>query len=458
MLRFNTILRSSFLLLDLFLLNATCVLSMYLCNLFTGDCSPYFSPEYILLINLIWLLITYKTKYYFTEITFYLLARKTISINLFHFLLVLLCFFLIQKYNTSRLQILIYYGLQVTGILLSRYLFLLFQPKIQPIKYDHRRVILVGNCELSEKAAAYFKRPDSGYDFVGYFGELNLNPSGNKVNPGSVDQCLEYAIANHVDEIYSTVIPSSNELLQELITKADQHFIRVKFIPNFDMFFLRSVSLKVENGLPVISLRKEPLENIENRFVKRIFDLSFSILFFVLFAWWIFPILAILIKLTSKGPVFFVQKRSGRNGEVFLCYKFRSMYLNEDAHEISADQDDERFTPIGRFLRKSNLDELPQFFNVLKGDMSVVGPRPHMLKHTDQYSKIINTFMVRHFLKPGISGWAQVNGYRGDLTGNKMSKRVEYDVWYLENWSFLLDLKIIFKTIWLTAKGDENAY
>jgi Undecaprenyl-phosphate glucose phosphotransferase len=316
----------------------------------------------------------------------------------------------------------------------------------------------VGNCELSEKAAAYFKRPDSGYDFVGYFGELNLNPSGNKVNPGSVDQCLEYAIANHVDEIYSTVIPSSNELLQELITKADQHFIRVKFIPNFDMFFLRAVSLKVENGLPVISLRKEPLENIENRFVKRIFDLSFSILFFVLFAWWIFPILAILIKLTSKGPVFFVQKRSGRNGEVFHCYKFRSMYVNQDAHEKSANQDDERFTPVGRFLRKSNLDELPQFFNVLKGDMSVVGPRPHMLKHTDQYSKIINTFMVRHFLKPGITGWAQVNGYRGDLTGNKMSKRVEFDVWYLENWSFLLDLKIIFKTIWLTAKGDENAY
>jgi lipopolysaccharide/colanic/teichoic acid biosynthesis glycosyltransferase len=134
------------------------------------------------------------------------------------------------------------------------------------------------------------------------------------------------------------------------------------------------------------------------------------------------------------------------------------MYVNQDAHEKSANQDDERFTPVGRFLRKSNLDELPQFFNVLKGDMSVVGPRPHMLKHTDQYSKIINTFMVRHFLKPGITGWAQVNGYRGDLTGNKMSKRVEFDVWYLENWSFLLDLKIIFKTIWLTAKGDENAY
>jgi putative colanic acid biosynthesis UDP-glucose lipid carrier transferase len=134
------------------------------------------------------------------------------------------------------------------------------------------------------------------------------------------------------------------------------------------------------------------------------------------------------------------------------------MYVNGESDHKSADKEDDRFTPIGRFLRKSNLDEFPQFYNVLKGDMSIVGPRPHMLKHTEEYGKIINTFMVRHFLKPGITGWAQVNGYRGDLTGDKMTKRVEHDVWYLENWTFFIDIKIIIKTIFLTFKGDDNAY
>lgn len=458
MLRFNTLLRTSFLVTDLLLLNTTCLLSSYFSYVITGTQYPYMMPENILILNLVWLLLTYHTKFYFTEITFLLLARKTISVNLFHFLLMLGCFFLTQKYNTSRIQIVLYYSLQASGIFISRYLFLLFRPKINPIKYDKRRVILVGNCNLSTKAAEYFKRPDSGYEYIGCYGELNFSGVDQGLHIKSVDRCLEYAIANNINEIYSTVMPTSNEVLQELILKADKHFIRVKFIPNFDLFFLRSVNLKVENGLPVISMRKEPLENMENRLVKRLFDLTLSLLFFILVAWWLFPILAILVKLTSRGPVFFIQRRSGRNGHVFNCYKFRSMYVNGNSDYKSADRNDDRFTPIGRFLRRSNLDELPQFFNVFKGEMSIIGPRPHMLKHTAEYSEIINTFMVRHFLKPGISGWAQVNGFRGDLTGDKMSKRVEYDIWYLENWSFLLDVKIIIHTCLLSIKGDKNAY
>src|ERR1700744_46498 len=195
------------------------------------------------------------------------------------------------------------------------------------------------------------------------------------------------------------------------------------------------------------------------RFFKRSFDILFS-LFIIFFVFsWLYPILAILIKLESKGPVFFVQLRTGRNNMHFKCYKFRSMRVNGDADKKQATLNDHRITRIGAFMRKTSLDEIPQFFNVLIGNMSIVGPRPHMISHTEQYSQLIDKFMVRHFLKPGITGYAQTNGFRGETkTTEDMLKRVEADVWYLENWSFLLDLKIIFLTMWNFVKGDKNAF
>jgi putative colanic acid biosynthesis UDP-glucose lipid carrier transferase len=174
---------------------------------------------------------------------------------------------------------------------------------------------------------------------------------------------------------------------------------------------------------------------------------------------WLIPLLALLVKLESRGPVFFVQHRTGRNNETFRCLKFRSMYVNNDANSKQATRNDRRFTKIGRILRKTNLDEMPQFFNVFMGDMSIVGPRPHMLKHTEEYSAIIQKYMIRHFLKPGITGWAQVNGYRGEITDElHLRKRIEHDIWYMENWSVYLDLRIIFLTVFNTIKGDKNAF
>lgn len=195
------------------------------------------------------------------------------------------------------------------------------------------------------------------------------------------------------------------------------------------------------------------------RFSKRLFDVLFS-LFFILFVFsWLYPILAILIKLESKGPVFFIQTRTGRNNTHFKCYKFRSMRVNTDADKIQATRDDRRITRVGAFMRKTSLDELPQFFNVLIGNMSIVGPRPHMLSHTEEYSQLTEKFKARHILRPGITGWAQIRGLRGEVkTAEAMIKRVDADVWYLKNWSFLLDLKIIFLTFWITLKGDKNAY
>jgi putative colanic acid biosynthesis UDP-glucose lipid carrier transferase len=195
------------------------------------------------------------------------------------------------------------------------------------------------------------------------------------------------------------------------------------------------------------------------RFFKRSFDILFS-LFIILFVFsWLYPILAILIKLESRGPVFFVQLRTGRNDLLFKCYKFRSMQINKDADKQQATLNDHRITRIGCFIRKTSLDELPQFFNVLIGNMSIVGPRPHMVKHTEEYSQLTDKYKIRHTLRPGITGWAQILGLRGEVKSPEaMIKRVDADVWYLKNWSFLLDLKIIFLTFWITLKGDKNAY
>jgi len=211
--------------------------------------------------------------------------------------------------------------------------------------------------------------------------------------------------------------------------------------------------------IPVLMLRKEPREDVSNRFKKRLFDIIVSSLIILFVLSWLVPLLALLIKLESKGPVFFTQARTGKDKKTFLCFKFRSMYVNKQANSRQASKNDNRITRIGRILRKTNLDEFPQFYNVLSGQMSIVGPRPHMLKHTDEYAQMIGKYMVRQFLKPGITGLAQVNGFRGETrTLGQMQKRVEYDLWYMENWSIYLDLKIVFLTAYNMIRGEKNAF
>jgi len=270
---------------------------------------------------------------------------------------------------------------------------------------------------------------------------------------------MKFVRNNKIDEIFCTLPATQAIKVEELMIEADKNLIRFKYVPEYYDFAKRPTYIENFGHIPVISVRPEPLENMLNRFLKRMFDVLFS-LFIILFIFsWLFPILAILIKLGSKGPVFFVQIRSGKDNKPFKCYKFRSMKVNSESNKTQATRGDSRVTKLGVVLRRLSIDELPQFFNVLIGNMSVVGPRPHMISHTRQYSQLIDKFMVRHFLKPGITGYAQVNGLRGETkTTEAMLQRVEADVWYLENWSFLLDLKIIFLTIWNAVKGDENAF
>jgi putative colanic acid biosynthesis UDP-glucose lipid carrier transferase len=424
----------------------------------SGTPFPQFWTQYLLIVNLLWLLLTIRTNFYFTELTFVLLIKKTLSINLIHITLILFCFILIKDNRQTREFIAVQSILQFISIFSSRYIYLRLKEKLSPIKYKNRNVMIFGDCDLSYQIARRFKQHDSGYNFQGFYNTANPINGEQKRKDEKINDCLDYAIKNNINEIYSTVLPESNDVLLEVLNRAELNFVRIKFMPNFESMFSHKVNLKMEHGLPIIILRKEPLESLENIIVKRLFDVAFSVIIFILLLWWIIPILALIIKLTSKGPVFFVQKRSGRYVKVFNCYKLRSMQVNEFANEKSAEKNDYRITSIGKFIRKTNLDELPQFYNVLKGEMSIIGPRPHMVKHTEEYSKVINKYMVRHFLKPGITGWAQVNGYRGDLSGDKMEKRVQHDFWYMENWKFSLDISIVLKTIKLVLKGDDNAY
>ena len=213
------------------------------------------------------------------------------------------------------------------------------------------------------------------------------------------------------------------------------------------------------NSMPVLTLRQEPLGRGLNRAVKRMFDIVFAGVFVVTCFWWIALIVAAITKITMPGPVFFKQKRNGLRGREFYCLKFRSMRVNKDADTVQATADDPRKTKWGDIMRRTNIDELPQFLNVLEGSMSVVGPRPHMVKHTEQYSALIDKYMVRHWVKPGITGWAQVKGSRGETKELwQMEERVKKDVWYVENWSLLLDIRIIYLTIRNMIRGDGQAY
>ena len=212
------------------------------------------------------------------------------------------------------------------------------------------------------------------------------------------------------------------------------------------------------NSVPVLTTRRAPLGVLTNSYAKRIFDIIFSLLVICTVFPFIFPVIALAIRLDSEGPILFKQLRPGKKNKLFECYKFRTMCPNTNT-EMQASKNDMRVTRVGKFLRKTSLDELPQFFNVLFGNMSVVGPRPNLVSHMEEYSKIISDYKIRHFITPGITGYAQVNGLRGEIREpSMMARRIQYDVNYLENWSLILDMKIIALTVWNMVKGDKNAY
>jgi putative colanic acid biosynthesis UDP-glucose lipid carrier transferase len=267
------------------------------------------------------------------------------------------------------------------------------------------------------------------------------------------------ASAKNINELYIVAKPDFISDLNYYFELGDKYCMRLKFVPDFSMISKVHFSTSNLHNFHVIKPRNEPLQNAYNRLSKRIFDLVFSTVVIVFVLSWLYPVLAILIKKQSRGPVLFKQLRTGKKNEAFWCYKFRSMTVNAQSDSVQAQKEDIRVTPIGKFIRRTSLDEMPQFFNVLLGSMSVVGPRPHMLQHTTDYNDLITNFMVRHFVKPGITGLAQVTGLRGETKEvSDMKRRVNTDIDYVQHWSLIKDIKICFLTIIVTIKGDEKAF
>jgi putative colanic acid biosysnthesis UDP-glucose lipid carrier transferase len=323
-------------------------------------------------------------------------------------------------------------------------------------------LIIVGDGPAAEEIFQYCEdQTVRGYRFCGIFNDSPLHGALGNRQIGDVEAAKSYAIQNRIDIVYCALPGTRRAEITDLMEFCERNTIRFRVIPSAESFIpvVKTSDLEFHGAVPVSKLRREPLDITLNRRLKRAFDIVFS-LGVVLFVFtWLFPILALLVKLSSRGPVFFKQMRLGRDNTEFVCWKFRSMRMNKEADVKQATKDDPRVTAVGRFLRKSNLDEMPQFINVLFGHMSIVGPRPHPLRLNDQYRDIIDKYMVRHFVRPGITGWAQVNGFRGETrTPELMERRVDLDVWYLENWSFWLDLKIVLKTVTNMFGKDPNAY
>lgn len=293
--------------------------------------------------------------------------------------------------------------------------------------------------------------PGLGYSFTGYISSKNPD---NEIILGHPNQLEELIDRYHLNMIFYTISffngDDTENKGKKVLQICNKKGVRVRFIPKNQRWFSNRLNEESFGNLVVIDPQEIPLDNVSYRVQKRLFDILFSLSVIMIILTWLIPILALIIKLDSKGSVFFIQKRTGINNKTFNCYKFRSMKTSKNADILQATAEDKRITRIGRFLRKTNIDELPQFFNVLFGNMSVVGPRPHMLKHTEEYSALIDQYLTRHYVKPGITGWAQVNGYRGETKKlSAMEKRVKADMEYVENWRFSLDVKII----WLTIFG-----
>ena len=317
---------------------------------------------------------------------------------------------------------------------------------------DTIRVIILGENAKTEQLKNFFNyNPAYGFQFIAHF-----DLRGGET---TIDDITAFVIEHKIHQVYCSVAELKNKEIKALINFADNNLVTLKFLPDNKDIFTKKMDFQYYGITPILALRTIPIDTPVNLFIKRALDIFFASLVVLGILSWLTPIFAIIIPTTSKGPLFFKQKRNGIDGKEFYCYKFRSMTINTEANDQQAGKNDMRTTKLGKFLRRTSIDELPQFYNVLLGDMSVVGPRPHMISHTNSFKNQVDKFMVRHLVKPGITGLAQVSGYRGGIeTKLDIKNRVRFDIFYVENWSILMDLRIIAKTFFQVIYGDKKAY
>jgi putative colanic acid biosysnthesis UDP-glucose lipid carrier transferase len=415
-----------------------------------------------MLSNIIWLLLSFFLRTYADKIilNFEYFTKRTTQVYLLWIICMLVYLFFSREFIISRLFIVTTISSFGLGLLVNRFIYLGIKSYFKNSDYLIKKIIILGYNDTAKKLAKYFEEDGLNTELLGFIEDnKNIRELSHYPVLADISNTLQVAKEMGVQEIFSTITPEQNKGIYDLMYQSEKECIRFKIVPNLSMFITREVHIDYFGDLPILSLRSEPLDDVGNRLKKRALDLVVSFLVIVFILSWLIPLLGLLIFLESGTPVFFSQLRTGKNKKPFYCLKFRSMKYNKDADLKQASQNDSRVTTIGKFIRKTSLDEFPQFINVFKGEMSLVGPRPHMLKHTSDYSEVVDDYMIRQFIKPGISGWAQIHGYRGEITNpEQIQMRVNKDLWYLENWTLWLDIQILFLTIYHIFKGDKNAF
>lgn len=405
-----------------------------------------------------WFVIAYSIKFYsIYRFTPPVEIASKIFKQILLFLLVVIAFFPFSRQAVfNEFTIAVFISLALLFIAIFKFSLFFYLKEYRIITgSNYRNAVIVGFTPEAIRLKDLFEtRKDYGYRFLGFFSDKKSSPNST----GSLSEIKTFVIENKVDEIYCSLNEVSDNYLKDLIDFADENNKTIKFIPDTKEIFSKNLKIDYYDFFPVLSLKQTMLNEPAVKLFKRTFDIVFSLLVLVFILSWLCPLLAILIKIESKGPVFFKQGRPGMDENEFVCYKFRSMQMNKTT-EKEASKDDPRVTALGRFMRKTSIDELPQFLNVLLGDMSVVGPRPHLWIQNKEYGNKVKKYMIRHCVKPGITGLAQVSGFRGEITVERdMINRIKFDVFYIENWSLMLDLKIIFQTVVNIFKGDQKAY
>lgn len=427
----------------------------------------YFSYPFFFLSVVLWFVMSIFSKIYFEKRS-NKFAEEMVQM-IYHSILFIVSlssvlFFLNLNHKFPSKFVLVFANILTFLAILSKYA---IRKKIHAylnkgIFYD--QVLLVGSTKAAEEFIdAVKKYYYYGYKCIGYIDDQDKLKK-ECAYLGNLNDLHTILRTTQIDEVFIALPTGENEKIQNCIAICDGLYVKVRILPNLSEFTSSSVYINNIGLLPVVNVGDLPLDKRENRLLKRSFDIVFSLLFFILLGSFIFPLLSIIIKLSSKGPVFFKQERWGLNNKRITCYKFRSMYkessdIDEEGNFQQAFKDDPRITLIGKILRKTNMDELPQFWNVLIGNMSVVGPRPHPTQLNIQSMELVDNYMLRHMVIPGITGLAQVNGCRGETkTTEDMQKRVNFDLYYIQRWNFWLDLQIIIQTVINIFRGDQNAY
>ncbi len=460
--QFERYLKITLVALDLITLN----LLYLLCQIiFTNRIGFQMIDAYILywvISNAFWLILSFFLRTYAdkTTMSFQSFTKRTIQVYLLWIIFIMFYLFFSRELKISRLFIITTMGSFGLGLLINRFIYLGIHKYFRNSEFFTKRVIILGYNETAKKLAKYFEEDGVNTQLIGYIeNEENIRELSNYPVLADVSNTMQIAKKWNVQEIFSTITPEQNKEIYSLMHQSEKECIRFKIVPNLSIFITREVHIEYFGELPILSLRSDPLDDVGNRIKKRSLDIMVSLFTIIFILSWLMPLIGLLIFIESGFPIFFKQLRTGKNKKSFYCWKFRSMKSNKEADVKQATNHDNRITKVGRFLRKSSLDEFPQFINVLKGEMSLVGPRPHMIKHTSDYSKVVDDYMVRQFIKPGITGWAQINGYRGEINNpEQIQMRVNKDLWYLENWTLWLDIQILFLTIYYVFKGDKNAY